>query len=105
MFRDGIRKIDMIICYKQNEENEYEISEFEKKRHKARTLFQQNLIKDGLNLEIEDKSHSLDGKTNFIKIHLPTESEMQYSKVLNVKLPVKRFITISVKACIVTHEL
>lgn len=96
MFRDGRRKIDMVICYE--EENEGVMTELEAKRRECRRVFQENLIKDGLELEVEDKSQSFDEKTCFIKIHLPWRSEIRYAEVLNLKLPVKRFITISVKA-------
>lgn len=96
MFRDGRRKIDMIICYE--EENEGVMTELEAKRRESRRVFQENLIKDGLEIEFEDNCQSFDEKTCFIKIHLPWRSEIRYAEVLNLKLPVKRFITISVKA-------
>lgn len=96
MFRDGRRRIDMVLCYE--EENEGVMTEMEAKRREARKTFLENLVKDGLELEIEDKSHAFDEKTYFVKIHLPWKSEMRYAEVLNLKLPVKRFITISVKA-------
>ncbi|XP_055321230.1 anoctamin-5-like isoform X2 [Sitodiplosis mosellana] len=96
MFRDGRRKIDMILCYE--EESEGVMTELEAKRREARNAFLDNLVKDGLELEIEDKSESFDEKTCFVKIHLPRRSEIRYAEVLNLKLPVKRFITISVKA-------
>lgn len=96
MFRDGRRKIDMVICYE--EEDEGVMTEIEAKRRETRRVFQENLLKDGLELEVEDKSQSFDEKTCFVKIHLPWRSENRYAEVLNLKLPVKRFITISVKA-------
>lgn len=96
MFRDGRRKIDMVLCYE--EEHEGVMTELEAKRRESRKIFLDNLVKDGLELEIEDKSQAFDEKTYFVKIHLPWRSEMRYAEVLNLKLPVKRFITISVKA-------
>lgn len=96
MFRDGRRKIDMVLCYE--EENEGVMTEIEAKRREGRKTFLDNLVKDGLELEIEDKAQAFDEKTYFVKIHLPWRSEMRYAEVLNLKLPVKRFITISVKA-------
>lgn len=96
MFRDGRRKIDMVLCYE--EEDEGVMTEIEAKRREARKAFQENLVKDGLEIEVEDKSQAFDEKTYFIKIHLPWRSEIRYAEVLNLKLPVKRFITISVKA-------
>lgn len=96
MFRDGRRKIDMVVCYE--EENEGVMTEMEAKRREARKVFLENLIKDGLELEFEDKAQAFDEKTYFVKVHLPWRSETRYAEVLNLKLPVKRFITISVKA-------
>lgn len=96
MFRDGRRKIDMILCYE--EEHEGVMTELEAKRREARKTFLDNLTKEGLELEIEDKAQAFDEKTYFVKIHLPWKSEMRYAEVLNLKLPVKRFIAISVKA-------
>lgn len=96
MFRDGRRKIDMVICYE--EENEGVMTEIEAKRRESRKFFLENLVKDGLELEVEDKCQAFDEKTYFVKIHLPWRSEVRFAEVLNLKLPVKRFITISVKA-------
>lgn len=96
MFRDGRRKIDMVICYE--EESEGVMTEIEAKRREMRKTFLENLLKDGLELEIEDKTQAFDEKTYFVKIHLPWQSEARFAEVLNMKLPVKRFIAISVKA-------
>lgn len=102
MFRDGTRKIDMVLCYE--EEHEGVMTELEAKRREGRKTFLDNLVKDGLELEIEDKAQAFDEKTFFVKIHLPWRSEMRYAEVLNLKLPVKRFITISVKAWVKTSK-
>jgi anoctamin-4 len=94
-FRDGRRKIDMILCY----EEEYDgvMTEDAAKQIDHRRVFQENLTKEGLDIEIEDKNQSFDEKTYFVKIHLPWRTESRYAEVMNLKLPVKRFITISVK--------
>jgi anoctamin-4 len=96
MFRDGRRKIDMILCYE--EEDQGVMTENEAKKRDKRRWFQENLIKEGLELEIEDKAHSYDEKTFFVKVHIPWRTESRYAEVMNMKLPIKRFITISVKA-------
>lgn len=96
MFRDGRRKIDMVLSYE--EENEGVMTEQESKRREGRKSFLDNLIKEGLELELEDKAQTYDEKTYFVKVHMPWKIETRYSEVLNLKLPVKRFITISVKA-------
>lgn len=100
MFRDGRRKIDMVLSYE--EEFQGVMTEVEAKRRENRRTFLENLIKEGLELEIEDKSQAFDEKTYFVKIHLPWKTESRYAEVLNLKLPIKRFITISVKAWVMS---
>lgn len=94
-FRDGRRKIDMVLCYE--EEFDGVMTEIDAKQRDQRRVFQEHLIKEGLDIEIEDKSQSFDEKTFFVKIHLPWRTESRYAEVMNLKLPIKRFITISVK--------
>lgn len=96
MFRDGRRKIDMILCYEEDDQGV--MTEAEAKRREQRKIFQENLVKEGLELEIEDRDQSFDEKTFFVKIHIPWRTESRYAEVMNMKLPVKRFITISVRA-------
>lgn len=69
-----------------------------------KTFFQENLVKEGLELELEHKDLSFDGKTWFLKIHLPWKTKTRYAALMGMKLPVKRFITISVKAWVRIHE-
>lgn len=95
-FRDGKRKIDMVLVY---EEEEFGVmTEAEARRRDNRKVFQENLVKEGLELELEHKDLSFDGKTWFLKIHLPWKTKTRYAAVMGIKLPIKRFITISVKA-------
>ncbi|XP_077301157.1 anoctamin-4 [Arctopsyche grandis] len=96
MFRDGRRRIDMILAYE--EETLGVMTETEAKRSDQRKTFQNNLIKEGLELELENKCLSFNEKTWFLKIHIPWKTEARYAEVIGMKLPVKRFITISVKA-------
>lgn len=95
-FRDGRRRIDMVLVY--HEENSGVMTELEARRKEQRRVFQQNLLKEGLQLELEPKENSFDGKTYFLKLHIPWKIKVQYAEVMNLKLPTKRFITISVKA-------
>lgn len=96
MFRDGRRKIDMVLCYE--EENEGVMTEIEARKREQRKVFEENLVKEGLEIELEDKSKAFDEKTYFLKIHIPWRTETRIAEVMNLKLPVKQFITISVKA-------
>lgn len=86
----------MVLVYQ--EESEGVMTEIEARRREQRRAFQQNLLKEGLQLELEPKENSFDGKTYFLKLHIPWKIKMQYAEVMNIKLPTKRFITISVKA-------
>ncbi|GJQ75375.1 hypothetical protein Trydic_g23551 [Trypoxylus dichotomus] len=95
-FRDGRRKIDMVLVYEEEELGV--MTEAEARKRDQRRTFQENLIKEGLELELEHKDLSFDGKTWFLKIHLPWKTKTRYAAVMGMKLPTKRFITISVKA-------
>lgn len=96
MFRDGRRKVDMVLAWE--EEDFGVMTEAESRRRDNRRCFMDNLIKEGLEVELEDKTQSFNEKTYFLKIHLPWRLETRLAEVMNIKLPIKRFITISVKA-------
>ncbi|CAH0404483.1 unnamed protein product [Chilo suppressalis] len=96
MFRDGRRRIDMVLAF---EEEDYGVmTEAEARKRDHRRTFQENLIREGLELELENKCLSFDEKTWFLKIHIPWKTEMRLAEVIGMKLPTKRFITISVRA-------
>ncbi|XP_006063374.4 anoctamin-5 isoform X2 [Bubalus bubalis] len=82
-FRDGIRKIDFVLSYVDDIKKEAEL------KAERRRQFEQNLRKTGLELEIEDKMNSEDGRTYFVKIHAPWEVLVTYAEVLGIKMPVK----------------
>lgn len=94
-FRDGHRRIDMVLVYQ--EENEGVMTELEARRREQRRVFQQNLLKEGLQLELEPKESSFDRKTYFLKLHIPWKIKVQYAEVMSLKLPTKRFKTIPMK--------
>ncbi|XP_012536376.1 anoctamin-4 isoform X2 [Monomorium pharaonis] len=94
-FRDGHRRIDMVLVYQ--EENEGVMTELEARRREQRRVFQQNLLKEGLQLELEPKESSFDGKTYFLKLHIPWKIKVQYAEVMSIRLPTKRFKTIPMK--------
>ncbi|XP_076372958.1 anoctamin-5-like [Tachypleus tridentatus] len=79
-FRDGKRKIDFILVYKDLSDPQKE----EKRR-----IFEGNLKEEGLELELEDKSLSQDGKTYFLKIHSPWDFITRYAELMNIKIPLK----------------
>lgn len=103
MFRDGRRKVDMVLAWE--EEDLGVMTEAEARRRDIRRSFMENLTKEGLEVELEDKSQSFNEKTFFLKIHLPWRLETRLAEVMNLKLPIKRFITISVKPSWVTNRI
>ncbi|KAM9375561.1 anoctamin-5 [Pholidichthys leucotaenia] len=80
-FRDGMRRIDFVLSYDDDKDGE--------KKQERRKVYEANLEKVGLELETEDKSESEDGKTYFVKIHVPWEVLATYADVLKIKVPFK----------------
>ncbi|XP_051004575.1 anoctamin-5 [Acomys russatus] len=82
-FRDGIRQIDFVLSYVDDVKKDSEL------KAERRREFEQNLRKTGLELEVEDKMNSEDGRTYFVKIHAPWEVLVTYAEVLGIKMPIK----------------
>ncbi|XP_039721655.1 anoctamin-5 isoform X3 [Pteropus medius] len=82
-FRDGIRQIDFVLSYVDEIKKDTDV------KAERRKEFEENLRKTGLELEIEDKTNSEDGKTYFVKIHAPWEVLATYAEVLGIKMPIK----------------
>ncbi|XP_036391016.1 anoctamin-5-like isoform X1 [Megalops cyprinoides] len=80
-FRDGVRRIDFVLSYTDDRCDE--------RKQERRKEYEANLEKAGLELEMEDKSESDDGKTYFLKIHAPWEVLATYADVLKIKVPFK----------------
>ncbi|MCJ8735906.1 hypothetical protein PDJAM_G00252740 [Pangasius djambal] len=80
-FRDGVRRIDFVFSYVDEKDGE--------RKQERRKQYEANLQKAGLELELEDKSESEDGKTYFLKIHVPWEVLATYADVLKIKVPFK----------------
>ncbi|XP_017578355.1 anoctamin-5 isoform X2 [Pygocentrus nattereri] len=79
-FRDGKRRIDFVLSYVEDKDD---------RKQERRKLYEANMQKAGLELELEDKSESEDGKTFFLKIHAPWEVLATYADVLKIKVPFK----------------
>lgn len=58
-FNDGIRRIDLILVYEEEDVEKGVINEQEAMKIENRRIFQENLLKEGLELEIEDKKVNL----------------------------------------------
>ncbi|KAH7939342.1 hypothetical protein HPB52_011349 [Rhipicephalus sanguineus] len=80
-FRDGKRRIDFILTYQKLNDSALE---------NRRVTFEKNLVKEGLDLELEDAAASCDGKTNFLKIHAPWEVLINYAEKLHLRMPIKK---------------
>lgn len=85
-FRDGKRKIDYVLAYEPGS-----ASEQEEKKRERRKNFEDNLRKEGLQLEYEGKENSSQssrsGKTCFVKVHAPWEVMTKYAELTNLKMP------------------
>ncbi|XP_077492136.1 anoctamin-4-like [Amblyomma americanum] len=80
-FQDGKRRIDFVLAYQKHDDS---VSE------NYRRVFEDNLIKEGLDLELEDSTTSRDGKTNFLKIHAPWKVLVKYAEKLHLRMPIKK---------------
>ncbi|XP_049855202.1 anoctamin-4-like [Schistocerca gregaria] len=87
MFRDGRRRIDMVLVYEEEELGV--MTEAEMLRRERRRVFQENLLAAGLELELEGKEMAFDQKTFFLKIHIPWKALTRYAEVMNLKMPTK----------------
>ncbi|XP_065300565.1 anoctamin-5-like [Dermacentor albipictus] len=80
-FRDGKRSIDFVLAYEKLDDPVLE---------NRRVTFEKNLLKEGLELELEDAVASRNGKTNFLKVHAPWEVLISYAEKLHLRMPIKK---------------
>ncbi|XP_049274206.1 anoctamin-4 [Rhipicephalus sanguineus] len=80
-FQDGKRRIDFVLAYQKSDDSVIE---------NYRRVFEDNLLKEGLDLELEDATTSRDGKTNFLKIHAPWKVLVKYAEKLHLRMPIKK---------------
>lgn len=78
-FNDGQRSIDFILVWKADDERTQETLNRTK-----RSIFEANLIRDGLELERESIE-----ELHFIKIHAPMQILRNYSEILKLRMPMK----------------
>nr|XP_029733088.1 anoctamin-4-like isoform X6 [Aedes albopictus] len=81
-FADGIRSVDFVVVWKTALEEETHLEEI---REKKRFIYEQNLVRDGLELERE----VIENEIHFIKIHAPLEVLRRYSEILKLRMPMK----------------
>ncbi|XP_012941487.1 anoctamin-4 [Aplysia californica] len=81
-FKDGTRRIDFILSWST------EVTKKSAQAIQARKIFEENLQKEGLQLE-----YDLSGKeTQFVKVHAPFEVLRRYADILKMRMPMKESI-------------
>ena len=103
-FWDGIRRIDMVLAFVDEEQDfeedhEQMAAEAEDEEDEAggailtkaqkRANFERSLVEQGLELELEPAKQSADKRTNFLKISAPWHILARYAEILNLKKPIK----------------
>lgn len=73
-FKDGHRTVDYVLAYEKTSPQHDE----------KRAFFEENLKREGLELEKEETQ-----KVHFVKIHAPSEVLSRLSELLKMKLPLK----------------
>ncbi|XP_045542104.1 anoctamin-1 isoform X5 [Papilio machaon] len=81
-FNDGVRSVDFVLVWEAGRENSTTPEAF-----KQRKVFEENLEKEGLQLEREapENLHGL----HFVKIHAPLSVLKDYSEILKLRMPMK----------------
>ncbi len=79
---EGERLIDFVLAYQPQEKDA--------SREKYRDIFEEKLRREGLYLERENLELSQDGKTCFVKIHMPWETVSRMAEVDRVKIPIQK---------------
>ncbi|KAK2713216.1 hypothetical protein QYM36_011793, partial [Artemia franciscana] len=82
-FRDGKRRIDMVLAYTDK-------SVTDEMHLQRRSVFESELQKQGLELELEDCVDSFDGKTYYLKIHAPWNFLLTQAEAVELKMPLKQ---------------
>jgi len=81
---DSTKRVDFILVYENPKPDDQEAVN---NLHK-RNVFKENLLKEGLQLEIEDTGGCA---LNFIKIHAPMEILKRYAEILKIRMPIRKF--------------
>ncbi|XP_041636691.1 anoctamin-6 [Cheilinus undulatus] len=86
-FNDGVRRIDFILVYEDEEKKEFEKRHQSQRRKRRREYFEASLMKMGM--ELEATKSVIDDKVIFVKIHMPWDVLCTYAEVLHIKLPIQ----------------
>lgn len=85
-FNDGVRRIDFILVYEDEDEKDFEKKYTFHQHTKRREYFEASLMKMGM--ELEATKSVIDEKLLFVKVHMPWDVLCTYAEVLHIKLPI-----------------
>uniref|UniRef100_A0A667X6J4 Anoctamin n=1 Tax=Myripristis murdjan TaxID=586833 RepID=A0A667X6J4_9TELE len=86
-FNDGVRRIDFVLVYEDEDKKEFEKRHTFLRRKRRREYFEASLMKMGM--ELEATRSVIDEKLMFVKIHMPWDVLCTYAEVLHIKLPIE----------------
>lgn len=79
-FTDGMRSVDFILVYQKHFNPNTEKTNSQKRR-----VFLENLISQGLDVEVE----YLENEITFIKLHTPFDILRRYAEILKLRMPMQ----------------
>ncbi|KAK6291157.1 hypothetical protein J4Q44_G00384530 [Coregonus suidteri] len=86
-FNDGVRRIDFVLVYEDEDMKEIDKNQTFQKRKQRREYFEASLMKMGM--ELEAARSVVDEKLLFVKVHMPWDVLCTYAEVLHIKLPIQ----------------
>ncbi|XP_064794933.1 anoctamin-6-like [Oncorhynchus masou masou] len=86
-FNDGVRRIDFVLVYEDEDMKETDKNRTFQKRKQRREYFEASLMKMGM--ELEAARSVVDEKLLFVKVHIPWDVLCTYAEVLHIKLPIQ----------------
>ncbi|XP_068587448.1 anoctamin-6 [Cebidichthys violaceus] len=86
-FNDGVRRIDFILVYEDEDKKDFEKRHTFQRRKRRREYFEASLMKMGM--ELEATKSVIDEKLLFVKVHMPWDVLCTYAEVLHIKLPIQ----------------
>ncbi|XP_071382280.1 anoctamin-6 [Centroberyx affinis] len=86
-FNDGVRRIDFVLVYEDEDKKEFEKRHTFHRRKRRREYFEASLMKMGM--ELEATRSVVDEKLMFVKVHMPWDVLCTYAEVLHIKLPIQ----------------
>uniref|UniRef100_A0A7N8WWB0 Anoctamin n=1 Tax=Mastacembelus armatus TaxID=205130 RepID=A0A7N8WWB0_9TELE len=86
-FNDGVRRIDFILVYEDEDKKEFEKRHTFQRHKRRREYFEASLMKMGM--ELEATKSVVDEKLLFVKVHMPWDVLCTYAEVLHIKVPLQ----------------